>query len=57
MLTGTDALAAGMALKSYRLTPEFGGRWMVFEDFGGAAFGLGTAYDHLRPMAHTQGEF
>lgn len=44
-------------LKSYRLTPEFGGRWMVFEDFGGAAFGLGTTYDHLRPMARTQGDY
>lgn len=43
-------------LKSYRGTPEFSGRWMVFEDFGGEAFGLGTAYDHLRPSGAHRGE-
>lgn len=44
-------------LKSYRSTPEFSGRWMIFEDFGGEAFALGTDYDHLRPMALKKGEY
>lgn len=44
-------------LAGYRGTPEFTGRWMIFEDFGGEAFGLGTDYDHLRPTAQLQGEY
>jgi hypothetical protein len=43
-------------LKSYRTTHEFTGRWMVFEEFGGAAFGLGITYDHLCQPAQHYGE-
>lgn len=43
-------------LAAYRTTPEFSGRWMIFEDFGGEAFGLGSDYDHLRPSGAQQGE-
>jgi len=44
-------------LAGYRRTSEFTGRWLIFEDFGGEAFGLGTDYDHLRPTARLQGEY
>ncbi|UPG86997.1 transposase family protein [Luteibacter aegosomatis] len=44
-------------LKSYQNTSEFGGRWTVFEDFGGAPFGLGTDYDHLCLKTKSQGDY
>lgn len=37
-------------LASYRGSPEFTGRWLMFEEWGGAAFGLGTEFDHLSPV-------
>ncbi|HEY4294547.1 Mu transposase C-terminal domain-containing protein [Luteibacter sp.] len=43
-------------LATYRKTPEFTGRWMVFEEWGGTPFGLGTEFDYLSPMLSNQWE-
>lgn len=36
-------------LRNYQTSPEFEGRWMVFEEFGAGAFGLADHYNALLP--------
>lgn len=41
---------------SYQRSPEFRGRWDMFEDFGAALMGLPAEFDRLRDTNHTTAE-